>query len=427
MGRLKSIINNLSNNAYLFAIVTKVLSVVLVMLYSIVYSRYFGPEIKGTGDVVLNYADFIKIIACLGMYQAYPYFKKCRGIEVYSEFINNTFGMFGVYLALAIISVLVIKPSLMTSAIIILVPIMYAIQQLNYVVLVERPKTRNSAQVLLDSIDIVIVVILMFIFQASEMLCIVYLIVRHLIHLIVAVINLKVSIISIRPTLKMARKYISYGWIPMLTILFMEINYKADIIMMEGFSVSRASIGIYSLGLTLAQKIWLIPDALKDILLSKLANGKSLDEVKKVTRLSLFVVVVFIILLAIIGKPAIVLLYGHDYEDAYLVLLILLVGVLGMVFYKMIYSYNVVNGKRIINLVLLGIAAAINIVVNAVLIPPLGMIGAAIASTLSYFLCGILFLFTFCRKNSVRFKDMVLINKEDIDNLKSIFKNKSAR
>lgn len=421
MRKIKTIINGLSNNAYIFAIITKMVSVVLVMLYSIVYSRFFGPEIKGAGDVVLNYADFLKIIACLGMYQAYPFFKKNRGNEVYSEYINNTFGLFLIYMTVAITIVLVFRLSLMTAAIILLVPIMYAIQQLNYVVLIERPKTRNSAQVLLDSIDIVIVAILMLALHASEKLCIVYLVARHVIHLIVAIINLKIPFFSIRPTVKNASKYIQYGWIPMITILFMEINYKADVIMMESYRVSRASIGIYSLGLTLAQKIWLIPDALKDILISKLSNGKNIQEVKKVSRLSLFVVLLLILVLIIIGKPLILMLYGNEYKDAYIVLIILLLGVVGMVFYKMVFSFNVVNGKRLMNMILLGIAAGINIIANIFLIPSLGMIGAAIASTVSYFFCGLLFLVVFCKQNSIKAKEMIVVGREDIKNLKRVF------
>lgn len=414
--------NKISNNAYLYAVITKVISVILVMLYSIVYSRYFGPEIKGAGDVIFHYSDFIKIVVCLGIYQAYPYFKKSKGDVIYYEFINITFGLFFLYLGIAIAAILFIRLSLFYLSIAILVPIMFAIQQLNYVVLIERPRTRNSAQVLIDIIDIILVSVLMFVVEASFKICILYLIVRHIIHLLIAIKNLKIPILSIRPTLANSSSYIKFGWIPMITILFMEINYKADVIMMENFNVAKAAIGVYTLGLILAQKIWLIPDALKDILLSKLAKGKSISEVTKVTRISFLIVVIFTVLLAIIGKPAIFFLYGNDYADAYYVILILLIGVIGMVFYKMIYSFNVVNGKRFVNMFLLGIAAIINIILNIFLIPTYGMIGAAISSTLSYFLCGIVFLCYFCKVYKIHVTEMTIIKNSDIEILFSLIK-----
>jgi O-antigen/teichoic acid export membrane protein len=105
-----------------------------------------------------------------------------------------------------------------------------------------------------------------------------------------------------------------------------------------------AQIGIYSLGALLANRLWMIPDALKDILLSKLTNGRTVKEVAKVTRISFFITILFCITAVIFGKLIIWLLYGDEFSNAYFVTMVLLAGILGMVFYKMVYSYNVVNG-----------------------------------------------------------------------------------
>ena len=215
--------------------------------------------------------------------------------------------------------------------------------------------------------------------------------------------------------------YIKYGIVPMLTVILMEINYKVDIIMLDRFYVSTTDIGIYSLGVMLAQKIWIITDALKDILLSKLAKGRTVDEVSKVTRISLFITILIIIGVICFGKPFIVLLYGKEYSGSYLVTLIIMAGVVGMVFYKMVYSYNVVNGHKNINLILLGIAALLNIIVNIVAIPHLGSLGAALASLVSYSICGIAFLMYFCIKTQTPIRNMLLINKNDIKMIKLFF------
>ena len=59
--------------------------------------------------------------------------------------------------------------------------------------------------------------------------------------------------------------------------------------MLEFFEVPISDIGVYSVGVALAEKIWLIPDAIKDILMSRLSNGAPNEEVARVTRMSLLV------------------------------------------------------------------------------------------------------------------------------------------
>lgn len=418
----KKAFKNIINNDYLYCVASKVISIILVLAYSIIYNRFMQPELRGIGTVVINYAEIIMLILCLGIYQAYPYFKKRNNQPIFYEFINLVVGLFFVYIIIGGFILLLLRPEAQTAVIIILIPMMFATKQLNYVVLIENPKIRNTSEVGLNVFDIIFVGVLALIFKANLTICLVYLVVRQLVYLLIAFQNLKINIFKLRPSLKKAIPYIKYGIVPMITLIMMEINYKADIIMMERLGVTNFDIGVYSLGITLAQKIWIIPDALKDILLSKLVGGKSEEEVAKISRLSLVVVLIFIVGIAIVGKPFINILYGSDYDSAYTVLLILVIGIIGMVFYKMVYSYNVVNGYKHINLILLGIAAASNVVINALLIPRWGMLGAAVASTCSYFVCGIGFLVFFHRKTNVPYRDVIIIKKEDMKLFKSIFK-----
>lgn len=419
----KVIIKNLTNNEYIFSVIAKVIGIFTGIIYTIIFSRYFGAELRGQSSVILNYGEMISLVLCLGVYQAYPYFKKEFKKDIYIEYINYIFGLLVLYIIIAFILILNIDFDITTKISIILAPILMGIKQLNYVVLIENSKLRNISNIKLDVFDIVLLAILMIFTKANLVLCILFLIVKHLVFLFIAISNLQIKISDVRPTLKGIMPYIKYGIIPMLTVILMEINYKIDIIMLDGFGVSTTDIGIYSLGVMLAQKIWILTDALKDILLSKLAKGRTVDEVSKITRISLFITILIIIGVICFGKPFIVLLYGKEYSGSYLVTLIIMAGVLGMVFYKMVYSYNVVNGHKNINLILLGIAALLNIIINIVAIPHLGSLGAALASLVSYSICGIAFLMYFCMKTRTPIRNMIVINKDDLKMIKS-FLNK---
>ncbi len=415
-------IKKIVNNDYLFSVISKIVSVATGLIYTVLYSRYLGKELRGTASVINNYAEIIMMILCFGVYQAYPYFKKTKPGNRYNEFINNAAGMFLFYALIACVFLITVRPSANVFVITVSVPIMVAVRQFNYVVLIENPKRINIMQIVVDVFDIVFLTVLMIFTKSSYFYCILFLLTRTGVSFIIAVSNLKVPLKTIRPTLKNVWQYVKYGFVPMLTLLLMEVNYKVDIVMLERMSISNAEIGVYSLGVMLAQKLWMIPDALKDILTGKLAHGRTAQEVCKITRVSLFVTAGCIIGMIIFGKPLINIIFGAEYEGAYRVFLNISLGVLGMVFYKMIYAYNVVNGHKNINFVLLFVAAVSNVVLNYFFIQKMGINGAAIASMISYSVCGISFLIYFIKDTKQPLKSLLLIKKDDIGQLKGFIR-----
>ncbi|WP_029200388.1 oligosaccharide flippase family protein [Oribacterium sp. NK2B42] len=411
-------IKKLVNNAYVFSVIAKAFSVLSGIIYSILYSRYLGAELRGTASIINNYADILSIVLCLGAFQAYPYFKQRDKKDIYESFINNVFGLLISYFILLVPILILIPLNINLVVALLIAPIWMASRQLNYVVVVENPRLSNIGSMILDLSDLLTLALLMIFTKVDFKWCIVVVTLKQIIYLLICIKNICFRKFRFRPTLKGIMPYIRYGIVPMITIILMEVNYKIDVLMLEWFRVSNATIGIYSLGVMLAQKVWMIPDALKDILLSKLVGGKGAEEVAKVSRISFFITMICEILVIIFGKPLIRVLYGSEYDSAYFITLIICAGVIGMVFYKMIYSFNVANGDKNVNLFLLGISALANIILNALTIPLLGSYGAAIASLVSYFVCGIGFLIFFSRKTGTKIWDIVVINKDDFVVLK---------
>ena len=410
----------LTSNEYVFSVIAKLFGVGAGFLFSILYRRYFGAELTGQAAVIRNQATMAELILCFGIYQAYPYFRR-QGIkppeQLYQEFIDKSFGIFFLYCLISgLLCLLPVHTE--TKIVFILVPLMVAVKLLNYVVLIERPKLRNMVSIILNLVDIVMILILSCVVKASFALICGFLIFKDLVYFVIAVQNLKVPLLKIRPTLKGVWPYVRFGFVPMLTIILMEINYKVDVLMLDG-RVSDADIGVYTLGVQLAERMWLIPEALKDILLSKLSKGKGVDEVAKVTRISLALMILCIVALALLGRPIIDLFFGAEYSEAYQVMLVILASVISMVFYKTIYVYNVAHGKRAVNMIILGIAAVLNVGLNALLIPIMGIYGAAVASLASYTVCGLAFLIYFHHEAAVPYRKIILLKKQDLHLLKT--------
>ena len=411
---MKNIINKIINNEYAFSVFSKVLGVFTGVCYSVLYSRYLQATFRGEASVITTYVDLGTLIFCFGVYQGYPHFRKKKETKLYKEYINLIFGFIVLYIILGLFFICIVRPVISVCTIVMMLPLSIGIKELNYVVMIENPISINKTSIVLSVMDNVIVIIFMLAVEVDYIACILLLVIKEVVYFAFAIKRLDINFLTIRPTLNGASRYIRFGFLPMLTVLMMEINYKADVLLLEWLNINKADIGVYTLGVSLAQRIWMIPDAMKDILLSKLAKGKNKDEVCKVTRINIFIVAIFSMFLAIVGRLIIELLYGEEYSEAYTIILTLLVGIFGMIFYKSVYSYNVIQGDRWKNFIFLGVAASVNVFLDVFLIPEIGIWGAAIASTLSYSICGLFFLNDFCKKTTTGYYEMIFITKRDI-------------
>lgn len=419
---LKKKVSAIINQDYFFSVISKVFGVFLALVYSAFYNRYLGTVLKGDAAIISNYISLISSFTALGMYQAYPYYRK-KGEDVFYPFINNMTSLYLLMTGACVVLALTLPVNMNLKFAICLVPMQSFIRHINYVVMIEVPRRRNISSIILHIEELVVVLGFFFFSKATYFYLILILLIQNIANLALSWANLKVDYKKLRFDLSQIYKYAKYGFVPMITLILMTLNYRVDILMLRDmFDTPKALIGIYSVGVSLGEKIWLIPDALKDILMSHLANGSNKEETAKVTRLSLAVILAMLVAMILLGKPFILFLYGEEYADAYGIFLIMLAGVVGMVFYKMIYAHNVVHGKRAVNLVFLGLAAIANIAGNYFMIPYGGIFAAAWASVISYLICGLAFLIYFCVTEKVNIKDVLFIKKSDIVSLKNMLK-----
>ena len=422
-----SFIKKLFRNDYIFSVFAKVFGVGIGLIVGALTARYFGAELKGVMAVVQNDVSLYSVFLGLGVYQAYPFFRK-KEPSIQGEYVNNISTMFAIYevIAFAVAFCLYQSGAVYLALAVTLMPVEVYIKQLNYIVLVENPRRRNASSLIISLSEIVILIVIWIVTDASETVVLFYYTMTVLINLTLSFINLRMNPLRIRPAVKRIPAFVRFGFVPMLVYLCMTVNYKIDIQMLKLFdNVTYADIGIYSTGVALATKIWLIPDAIKDILLSRLIKGGKEEEVARVLRINLAICVFCTLILALIGKPFVAILYGEDFSDSYYVMLLMLIGVIGMIFYKMIYSYNISRGKRWVNLLFLGLAAIVNVVGNLFSIPLWGIWGAAVVSIASYVVCGICFLVYFWRVSGIPLWKLLLLQKEDVLTVKKFFSRKS--
>ncbi len=75
-------------NPYVFSILTRIMMVLAAFLFTVIQSRFLGPELKGQVAVVNSYTGITSILFEFGIHQAYPYFKKNTDRDIQPVFLR---------------------------------------------------------------------------------------------------------------------------------------------------------------------------------------------------------------------------------------------------------------------------------------------------------------------------------------------------
>lgn len=201
------------------------------------------------------------------------------------------------------------------------------------------------------------------------------------------------------------------------------LNYKLDVFVV-GFFAGAASVGRYTLAVSLGQLLWLMSNSVANVLLPKVAAATD-DEVSirhtaRVTRLSLWGTAASGLALALLATQAIPLFYGEAFRPSVMALIWLLPGIVVFSVANVLAAYIAGIGKPRLNLLVSGVSLIVTIALDVTLIPRLNIVGAAIASTVSYSLSALLLVVFFRRETRASLREILLPTSEDVKMLLSL-------
>ena len=417
--------NRMIKNEYVYSIITRFITIIISLCQSILVARYLGAALKGTSVYIKSITSIGAIIVTFGMHQAYPFFRKKYGKDnIFIAYINAVRIIFATEFVICIVIASVVS-NIDIKISIFLIPIMGFADVLSYVCMIESPNIRNKWWTIIYFFDMLLVAFLMLFTSANLLTAVMILTFADVFKIIVYSIIVKTRILINKQCLLIIKEIITFGFFPMLALLMTTLNYRIDVIMLKmSPSITDELIGIYSIGINVAERIVLVPDTLKGILASKLSKGADNKEVSKICRLCLYVSLILCIAAMAVGKWGICLLYGSEYNNSYTVMSICALGAVFIGYFKLIAQYNIINKKQIYNVIILSISILVNIVGNLLFIPAYGINGAALATCLGHIVCGAVFIIQFCKNTNTKLKNMVVINKNDLRLLKKIRESK---
>lgn len=196
------------------------------------------------------------------------------------------------------------------------------------------------------------------------------------------------------------------------------LNYRLDIFLINFFLTPNA-VGIYTIAVSFGERIWLISSSFTKVLFPLISSLKDQEYQKNkltsaLARLILLINILIVVILAPFLSKIITILVGIIFLDATQPLLFLLPGIV-------LWSYATVlacdlsgRGKPEINLYISGVGLFVNIIFNIILIPKLGIIGAAIATSISYSSVGFFTLVMYSKLTRVNIGQLLFFSKDDV-------------
>jgi O-antigen/teichoic acid export membrane protein len=195
---------------------------------------------------------------------------------------------------------------------------------------------------------------------------------------------------------------------PMLMSSTMTFAIGQTGVIILGMFRPTAEVGYYDVAVRLATLTTFILNTVNTMAASKfseLYHGGKLDELfyvaKKSAKLIFWTTVPILTILVLLGKPIISLLYGHEFTVAYWAMALLVGGqfVNAASGSTGIFMNMTGNHKVFRNIIV--IAAVLTVILDFALIPPFGIMGAAVAGMLSLVFWNINILLQ--RQNTVGF------------------------
>ena len=210
---------------------------------------------------------------------------------------------------------------------------------------------------------------------------------------------------------------INYGLKVHPGILLTEIEYRLDIFILLYF-LNATAVGIYSIGVTIAQIMWYASNSINSVLfphLTATSSGKDKNIfTAEIIKYNFLINSIILFLLAIFGHTLIQILYGSEYIKAYYIFLIISPGLLLDSIGRNVAAWLKSEGKPIIlSWVSLG-TLILNIGCNFLLIPEYGLYGAAYSSLISYIIRGVILFAIFKRITGIKLRYILYWSKEDL-------------
>lgn len=395
---------------------------------TILLSRLLGTSGKGVIGISNNIIAFSALILGIGFEAANVFFagkdkKNINNIVGYNLIICS----FSFLVMLAVLGIHLIHPisfifkGLDMSIIILLVLIiptnLIKSSLINLLLGLQDIIRFNKVNIADKLVNFFLLLIFLLVFDSPF-----YVIFSTLLSTLIVGITLIYTIIikyKVKPSLdfSISKKMMAYGFKAQISNTIQMINYRLDQFVIN-YYFTFSQVAIYANAVSLGEALWQVSGTISTIVFPMTSSSKDTDELKifinRVTRVTLFFIIICSIVLAILSRPLVIFLFGRDFANSSNALIILLPGISFFSVSKILANFLAGVGKIEKNIIASSISGVTTVALDFLLIPRIGINGAAVASSISYTVFTLITIFFYSKHTDSKFRDICIITKEDL-------------
>lgn len=406
---------------------SQIITVILVLIISVILARELGPSKMGIYSIVILIFTLLALFGNLGIAISNTYYGVKRTYK-WNELASNSFiiafvlgiilsGIFLVFFFLEHSLLKDIDPYLIIIGAV-STPFLLLMPYFQYILLgQDRIKEYNFTIIFQNILYLSLILIVLLGLQGNLFGIISSWTIASIVASIVPVVFVyKTTPFTLHFKLDIFKETTKFGLQGYLGNLFQFFNYRVDLFLISALS-TFTNVGYYSISVALAESLWYLPGAVGTVVFAR-TPGLSDDDKNKSTpvicRNTFFITLILGIILFFLGKYIIMLLFGSQYLPALEPFWVLLPGIIALSICKVLSNELAGRGKPIINTYVAIISLVVNIPLNLLFIPQWGIIGSALASTISYIISAGIVLAMFLKLSKNTISDTLILKKEDI-------------
>lgn len=420
-----------------FTFVTNILVLFTAVATTIITSRALGTEGKGVLAVSTNILSFSIIIFGLGFAASNVYFV--------GEDKNNTRKIAFINVVVSSLSVIILVPlyflnyyyrfgifngvsDLILVIILVTIPFMNLKTCLINVILGMQEIERYNKLNLTDKVLTLAMLIAAILLNKDPLSVIISNLLAVVIVLFLVFYNIhKRTEGKYTFDFHMFKRMLGYGIKAQIGNLVQLLNYRVNIFIINYF-LTIDQVGIYSNAVALGETLWQVSGSIATVVFPMTTGSKNKEELKtfinKVTRISFTLIIIFSIILGFVSDKIILLMFGKDFLKASESLIFLLPGISIFSISNILANYMAGIAKIQYNIYSSAVSFIFTMAFNLLLVPKMGIDGAAIATSISYVSFTISSIYFYKRITKAKIGDIILIKKEDISEIAGFIKNK---
>lgn len=420
MGLFKSIIVTLGGN-----LVTGFGSLIL----AIVISRELGPEGKGILTFFIVLATLVAMVVDSGVSIANVFYYRTKNIKKKILFWNGVIWSFvvgGMSAVMVFFGVTVMGHSSADDPVLLLLALsciplyVYISLQGQLLLGLDKVKAYNISCIVQPMTTLFAVQILFFLYGASVQMAIIAYVVGLL--TVVAYQFGAASAGNFQVHMSTLASSVKFGFVGHLGTIAQFCNYRLDVIIL-GVLRGDEAVGIYSISFTLGEVLWRLPRAVGMILYPKV-SASSLEDATNITvkvfKFSNLALLLIGIPFAFVGAVCIPYIFGESFKSAVAPFLVILPGILFFSWNNILVEDLKGRGMPNIKFYIAIFVLLVTVVLDLLLIPKFGVMGAAWASTVAYSFAGFISVVVFSRCVGIQVSQLFVVTQDDLLNATSL-------